>query len=187
MKFKSILSVLLLSPIALLAQNQDELQTLKKQVTDLSAQVTTLSQQVVTLQDKIPYYEATLNLKQSEPVQRKTKYEVRITEVKYDETGRMLTVKGLVKKLPTADKDDRLSFFEEHLLTPEGLKVNAEMVTNGNNSFVVPDPEIDMDYAFVMPFQMAQKPEKLALLKFKVGIGFVNSFEVFSFKGLTVN
>jgi outer membrane murein-binding lipoprotein Lpp len=176
-----LFSVMVMFSLTSFSQNLEELD---KKVEQLTTQVNQLQNKITVLEDKIPYYEEVLKLQQSEPILVNGPYEVRVTKVRYDDANRSLIINGIVKKIKDSQGFQIMDILKPSVVTPEGDIYSTYSVKNRDENFGVNSPEIDIPYAFEMTFEMAHRPQKLALLKFNVGN--TASSLPFSYKGITV-
>lgn len=170
--------------VSCIASYGQDLEELNKKVEHLTSQISQLQSKITVLEDKIPYYEEVLKLQQTEPVLVNGPYEVRVTKVRYDDANRSLIINGIVKKIKDSQGFQIMDILKPSVVTPEGDIYTTYSVKNRDDNFGVNNPEIDIPYAFEMTFEMAHRPQKLALLKFNVGN--TASSLPFSYKGLTV-
>lgn len=170
--------------VSSLASYSQDLEELNKKVEQLTTQVSQLQSKITVLEDKIPYYEEVLKLQQSEPVLVNEPYEVRITKVRYDDANRSLIINGIVKKIEVSEGFQIMEILKPSVVTPEGNIYTTYLVKNRDRNFGVNAPEIDIPYAFEMTFEIAERPQKLALVKFNVG-NTARSVP-FSYKGITI-
>ncbi len=176
-----LFSVMVMFSLTSFSQNLEELD---KKVEQLTTQVSQLQGKITVLEDKIPYYEEVLKLQQSEPVLVNEPYEVRITKVRYDDANQSLIINGIVKKIKDSEGFQIMDILKPSVVTPEGDIYTTYSVKNRDDNFSVNAPEIDIPYAFEMTFEIAERLQKLALLKFNVGN--TASSIPFSYKGITV-